>query len=219
MRWLFPHLYPHRRWRMPPADPPRLYLTFDDGPHPRITPWVLKQLAQHQAKATFFCIGANVDRYPEIQSALLQAGHTLGHHTQHHRKGWGCPPALYREEVQQGALRSPSVLFRPPYGKMTARQARDVQRMGYQTIMWDVLTRDYQTRLRPEQCWAHTRHRLRNGSIVVLHDSEKAWPRLQKLLPQLLAWAAPQYQFHALPTEEGVLGSAGAPPRQGRDGL
>ncbi len=199
MRWLFPLLYPQRWWRMPPCQPPRLYLTFDDGPHPSITPWVQEQLAAYQAQATFFCIGANVDRYPNIIHSLKAAGHGLGHHTQHHVKGWGCASPQYREEVLQGARRSPSPLFRPPYGKMTHRQAQTVQELGYQIVMWDVLTRDYQPHSSPESCWAHTRPLLRNGSIVVLHDSEKAWPRLKKLLPWLLEWAAPTYEFSALP--------------------
>jgi peptidoglycan/xylan/chitin deacetylase (PgdA/CDA1 family) len=195
--WLRP-IFSGSEWRGAPVGPaarPRLYLTFDDGPIPEETPWVLEQLAAHQAKATFFCVGDNLGRYPDIARAALAAGHRLGNHTQHHRSAWNTPRSAYLTNVAEcqqqlaslGALHLTALpLFRPPYGRLTWPVLRQL-RAEYRVIMWSLLTRDYDRDLSPERALRLTLAATRPGDIVVLHDSRKASPSLRFLLPRLLA--------------------------------
>lgn len=195
---------------------PVLYLTFDDGPIPEETPWVLEQLAEYHAKATFFCVGENVARYPEIARAVRAAGHRLGHHTYHHISAWQTRPADYLAEVRRGhaelsralsvdiqpgeaeALAGQPSLFRPPYGRLT-RSLSAALRPDYRLIMWSVLTRDYDPHLPPEDCLRRTMAAVRPNDIVVFHDSRKASPRLRYVLPRLLAHCAARgYRFETL---------------------
>jgi len=218
-------VFPGTEWRAAPASPtgrPRLYLTFDDGPIPEETPWVLEQLAAYGAKATFFCVGDNLARYPAIARAALAAGHRLGNHTQHHRSAWNTPRPAYLAGVaacqevlvevigQEGqvrgdaasALPAPALeapLFRPPYGRLTWPVLRALRAQHYRVIMWSLLTRDYDPDLAPEQALRLTLAATRPGDIVVLHDSRKASRSLRFLLPRLLAYyAGLGYEFAAL---------------------
>ena len=205
--WLHP-LFPGSEWCGPPTGPgghPRLYLTFDDGPIPDETPWVLEQLAAHQAKATFFCVGDNLARHPDIARAALAAGHRLGNHTQHHRSAWSTPSTTYLAGVAecqqlinsiQPAATQP--LFRPPYGRLTWPVLRQL-RPHYRVVMWSLLTRDYDPDLAPERALRLTLAATRPGDIVVLHDSRKASSSLRFLLPRLLAhYGELGYEFAAL---------------------
>lgn len=183
--------YPKRVWRIDTNDPV-LYLTFDDGPHATVTPFVLDLLARYNCKATFFCIGQNVLRYPAIYQRILDEGHRVGNHTHRHLNGWKTSDAAYLADVQEAASSISSDLFRPPYGKITSTQAQAVCSTlagKGRLVMWDVLSGDFDTRLSGEECFTICKKRLRPGSIIVLHDSEKAWPRLSVVLPRLIEYA------------------------------
>jgi peptidoglycan/xylan/chitin deacetylase (PgdA/CDA1 family) len=220
--WLRP-LFPGAEWRGLPTSPtgrPRLYLTFDDGPIPEETPWVLEQLAAYGAKATFFCVGDNLARYPHIARAALAAGHRLGNHTQHHRSAWNTPRPAYlagvaacesyvaasHQPLAGGALVAEEVrlldgprLFRPPYGRLTWPVLRALRAQHYRVIMWSLLTRDYDPGLPPERALRLALAATRPGDIVVLHDSRKASRSLRYLLPRLLAhYSALGYEFATL---------------------
>jgi peptidoglycan/xylan/chitin deacetylase (PgdA/CDA1 family) len=212
-------VFPGSEWRGAPASPagtPRLYLTFDDGPIPEETPWVLEQLAAYQAKGTFFCVGDNLVRHPEVAQAALRAGHRLGNHTQHHRSAWATPRADYlagvaecqanlvaslqslAAEVLPEKLPAKTPLFRPPYGRLTWPVLRQL-RPHYRVIMWSLLTRDYDPDLAPERALRLALAATRPGDIVVLHDSRKASRSLRFLLPRLLAhYSELGYEFATL---------------------
>ncbi|MGI4762759.1 MAG: polysaccharide deacetylase family protein [Janthinobacterium lividum] len=214
--WLHP-LFPGSEWRGVPASPtgrPRLYLTFDDGPIPEETPWVLEQLAAYGALGTFFCVGDNLARYPEIARAALAAGHRLGNHTQHHRSAWNTPRAEYLAGVaecetlllashqplaaSEKPTAQPKPLFRPPYGRLTWPVLRQL-RPHYRVVMWSLLTRDYDPDLAPERALRLALAATRPGDIMVLHDSRKASRSLRFLLPRLLAhYSELGYEFAAL---------------------
>ncbi|MFK7799547.1 MAG: polysaccharide deacetylase family protein [Aureispira sp.] len=179
---------------------PTLYLTFDDGPIPEVTPWVLQQLADYEAKATFFCVGANVERHPAIYQALREQGHTVGNHTQHHLDGWKVGTQPYLNDVAIAEQWIDSKLFRPPYGRLTPSKSRALRQRGYQLVYWEVLSGDFDTSISGEQCLQNIIQHARSGSIVVLHDSWLAWSHLQEVLPRLLAhYHQLGYQFEALP--------------------
>ncbi|TXK23273.1 polysaccharide deacetylase family protein [Pontibacter qinzhouensis] len=180
-------------WHKPAAGK-QLYLTFDDGPIPVVTPFVLKQLAQYQAKATFFCVGDNVARHPDVAQQVLQQGHVLANHTFHHLKGWQTTLPAYvgdtarcHTELEKlypaGQARK---LFRPPHGRITGKQARVLREQGYELIMWDVLTNDYDKTLQPEACLKKAIKYTQSGSIIVFHDSLKAQRNLEFVLPRFL---------------------------------
>ena len=207
-------LLPGCEWTGPrttPAGAPVLYLTFDDGPIPEETPWVLEQLAAFDAKATFFCVGENVARFPDIVRAALAAGHRLGNHTQQHRSAWAtarpeylagvaaCQAALAEAAPARGGeAEPPRMLFRPPFGRLTW-PLLGALRPGFRVVMWSVLTRDYDPDLSPESCLRLTLAAVRAGDIIVFHDSLKASPRLRFVLPRLLAHFAERgFQFSAL---------------------
>ena len=188
-------LYPGRIWEGPSGGR-RLYLTFDDGPIPQVTLWVLETLRKYQAKALFFCIGDNVRKYPEIFRRLISCGHGIGNHTFHHLKGWGCKDQYYIEDVLKAQREFEKYLlsvqsyhsfaFRPPYGKMTHSQAQELQKKGFKIIMWDILTRDYREDLDPQEIFLRIKKHTRPGSILVFHDSLKAEKNLRAVLPLVL---------------------------------
>jgi peptidoglycan/xylan/chitin deacetylase (PgdA/CDA1 family) len=193
-------VFPNRLWYLPPQYPPVLYLTFDDGPIPEVTDWVRETLARHQAKATFFCIGENVDKHPQVLARLRADGHTLGHHTQNHWNGWQTPKQKYVANALEGAQKINSPWFRPPYGKITGGQARALRQAGFKLVMWNVLSKDYEPRVKPEVCWQRVKRQAQNGSIVVFHDSQKAAPRLKFALPKTLQhFSAQGFVFKGLP--------------------
>ena len=195
-------MFPKRIWAFPNSEK-QVYLTFDDGPIPEVTPWVLDELKKHNAKATFFCIGDNIVKHPEIFKRIIAEGHAVGNHTFHHLNGRKTEHKDYLENVSiteteiisrissihpernQPIERSPS-LFRPPYGQMTSGQAKSIQQKGHQIVMWNVLSADYDTSISEEKCFKNVVGSIKPGSIVVFHDSLKAQKNMQYTLPKVL---------------------------------
>lgn len=200
LRWLYPGLL----WRVV-THHKHLYLTFDDGPVPGPTEFVLDVLSSFNAKATFFCIGDNVGKHPQIYRKVIDAGHSIGNHTLHHVNGWDTGTQAYHNEVtacdrQMQLPESAPRLFRPPYGKITRPQIGAL-RTSHQIVMWDVLTRDYDKALTPEACCTGAIRATRPGSIVLFHDSLKAEKNMSYALPRFLAHFAEQgFEFKALPS-------------------
>lgn len=199
--WLLKKLYPGCIWHINTKEK-IIYLSFDDGPHPIATPFVLETLATYHAKASFFCIGKNVVLYPEIYKRILNEGHAIGNHTFNHLNGWKTGDAEYFANIAEASMHIDSKLFRPPYGKISAFQVRHLKEdpLQYKIIMWDVLSADFDTKITPEQCSYNVNRHARNGSIVVFHDSEKAFPRLKLALPECLAFFTKKgFRFDRLP--------------------
>lgn len=177
-----------------PNNEKKVYLTFDDGPIPEITEWVLEQLKIYNCKATFFCIGNNIEKHPEIFNKLIAEGHAIGNHTFNHVKGWNTTNKAYlkevehcEEEIQKNSLKNlQSKLFRPPYGKIKPLQSRKLRKLGYKIIMWDVLSADYKKEISKEKCLENVLKNVESGSIIVFHDSIRAFPNLEYLLPKTL---------------------------------
>ena len=165
----------------------KLYLTFDDGPQPAVTTWVLQQLAAYDAKATFFCIGDNVVKHPATYEAVLAAGHAVGNHTFNHLNGWRTATNTYIDNVKTCQQVVDSRLFRPPYGRISGRQARLVRELGLEIVLWEVICGDFDPSLSPQQALDNVLRYARSGSVVVFHDSVKAFPILKVILPQVLS--------------------------------
>lgn len=190
-------IFSNYHWSYNPAGN-SVYITFDDGPIPEITPWVLRQLEQYDAKATFFCIGDNIQKHPEIFRQIIKSGHSIGNHTHNHRNGWSTTKQEYIQNTQvcqetiDVALKglktsnNTSLLFRPPYGKIKPSQSVLLRERGYKIIMWDVLSVDYKASVSKEKCLANVLENIEAGSIIVFHDSLKAFPRLEYVLPKTL---------------------------------
>ncbi len=192
-------------WKMPAGGKPIIYLTFDDGPHPTATPFILEQLERYKAKATFFCIGKNVEEYPGIYLELLKDGHSVGNHTQNHFNGWFTAKDKYIQNVQLAANNINSRLFRPPYGRITRGQINALikREAPYTIYMWDVLSGDFDTTLSGEQCLQNVLNNIEPGSIVVFHDSEKAWERMSYALPRVLEYCSNKgWSLEALPQDK-----------------
>jgi peptidoglycan/xylan/chitin deacetylase (PgdA/CDA1 family) len=179
-----------------------LYLSFDDGPHPEATPFVMEQLSNFDAKASFFCIGKNVQLYPEIYDAILAAGHVVGNHTQNHMNGWKNSTTNYIDDIQEATQVINSNLFRPPYGRISFSQIKALRlhpALPQQIVMWDVLSGDFDTTITGEQSAQNVIQHAGPGSIVVFHDSAKAMDRLRIALPIVLAhFSKLGYEFKAL---------------------
>jgi peptidoglycan/xylan/chitin deacetylase (PgdA/CDA1 family) len=180
-------LFPQREWKHSTREKV-LYLSFDDGPHPEITRHTMDVLERFQAKATFFCVGDNVRKYPDVYKALLNRGHRCGNHTMNHLKGWNTSTENYISNVEEAAKLIDSNLFRPPYGRMTRAQER-ILKTQYRIIMWTLLSADYQPNLNRERALEFLKRQTSPGSIVVFHDSEKARQNLEYLLPRYLEFA------------------------------
>ncbi|GGE03255.1 polysaccharide deacetylase family protein [Psychroflexus salis] len=203
--WL-KQLYPKRIWSFETTKQKEktIYLTFDDGPIPKITPWVLATLQKYNAQASFFCIGENLQKHSKIAQQVIAAGHSLGNHTQHHVSGWKIGFNKYIEdfELAQKEFEKQDFetkLFRPPYGKITTKQASFLLQKKIKIIMWDVLTKDYAKHLNPKELLEKSILATSSGSIVVFHDSEKAYRNLQYILPKYLAhFSKLGYQFKAI---------------------
>ena len=210
--WWLKRLYPSFVWELP-TDEKVLYLTFDDGPHEKATPFVLDQLKQYQAKATFFCIGKNVSANPGIYRRILDEGHRAGNHTQDHLNGWKTNDADYINNVHEAAKYIDSNLFRPPYGRVTKFQAKLLQRKtellksiqqpfsvpAFRIIMWTVLSGDFDLKISPTKCRDNVLLNTSPGSIILFHDSAKAWDRMHIALPATLEYFSSQgYTFKAI---------------------
>lgn len=183
--WWLRALYPSLVWRMP-AGEKKIYLSFDDGPHPVATPFVLDQLAEYGAKASFFCIGKNVAAEPAIYQRIIAEGHTVGNHTHQHLNGWKTSDADYLSDTMHAAGYIQSDLFRPPYGRIKRSQIKRLHGKGMKIIMWDVLSADFDTGLTSQASLSYVLYHTRPGSIVLFHDSEKAWDRMSVALPVVL---------------------------------
>lgn len=201
--WLLSHLlYKKLVWKMPAAPQPAIYLTFDDGPHPKATPYVLQQLDKYQARATFFCIGKNVAEFPGIYNDILAAGHTVANHTYSHLNGWKASAEAYLENIKQAAGKITGKLFRPPYGKIKRAQANLLLDAGWKIYMWDVLSGDFDVNITAQKCLQNTLQNIEPGSIVVFHDSEKAWERMSYTLPRVLEYCKEKnWRLEALPKD------------------
>lgn len=178
-----------------------VYLTFDDGPHPEVTPFVLEELNKFNAKATFFCIGKNVQEYPELYKRIIEEGHAVGNHTQNHVNYKKIGEKAFLKDVSEAQKIIDSSLFRPPYGKINNFLVRQLSAPGYglKTIMWSVLSGDFDLNLQPQKCLEHVLLNTRAGDIVVFHDSEKAKPRLGFALPLALKyWKERDFVFEKL---------------------
>jgi peptidoglycan/xylan/chitin deacetylase (PgdA/CDA1 family) len=191
------NLFPNFTWRIPTQEKV-LYLTFDDGPIPEVTPWVLDQLDRYNARATFFCVGENIRKHPDVFIRTVESGHAMGNHTFNHLNGWKTENLPYFLNVRRSARLVNSDLFRPPYGRLMPRQAEFLQR-HYHIVMWDVLSGDFDPAVSREQCLKNVLDNARRGSIVVFHDSLKAWDKLQFVLPAVLKhFSEKGYRFDKL---------------------
>ena len=194
-------LFGSRLWRMP-AEEKALYLTFDDGPVPEATPWVLDQLKAHDAKATFFCIGKNIEANPDLFARVKAEGHAIGNHTWDHCNGRDTATSTYMASVERCQKLTGTELFRPPYGRLMPAQARAL-RDNYTVVMWSVLSGDFDTRIDGARATRNVLKHAGPGAIVVFHDSVKAWPRLQVALPTVLEhFGREGYAFRAIPSGE-----------------
>ncbi|HEX5653850.1 MAG TPA: polysaccharide deacetylase family protein [Chitinophagaceae bacterium] len=200
--WILKKLYPAYTWEIGTKEK-IIYLTFDDGPHPEATVFVLEELRKYNARATFFCIGKNVQAQPDLFRRILEEGHSVGNHTQHHLNGWKTNDQLYLEDIALAARSIDSRLFRPPYGKITRFQAKNLSRVmktnDTKIIMWSVLSGDFDSNMTRERCLQNVILNAGPGSIVVFHDSEKAYPLLQYTLPKVLHFFSEKgYRFERL---------------------
>jgi len=198
--WLLKKFYPNLTWHKSRAAR-CIYLTFDDGPIPIVTPFVLNILKQFSARATFFCIGDNVSKHPEIYQQLIAGGHSVGNHTYNHLKGWVTDDDVYTDNFKKCDELLHTPLFRPPYGRVKKSQVKALRTINpdLQIMMWDVLSGDFDLELKPEACLANVLKHTENGSIVVFHDSLKAYPRLEYTLPRALEyWCGQGYTFGVL---------------------
>ncbi|PHQ31120.1 polysaccharide deacetylase family protein [Leeuwenhoekiella nanhaiensis] len=203
-KWL-KRLYPGYVWdQKDSSGTKKLYLTFDDGPIPEVTPWVLETLKSFNARATFFCIGENIARHPEIFKQLLISGNSIGNHTYNHLKGWNTPQDVYLENTlkTEMLLKEAGVngkLFRPPYGKIKRGQAKALKKMGHQIIMYDAIAYDWDAAISPEQCALNIINNAEPGSILVFHDSLKAERNMKAALTRVLEhFSSLGYEFAPL---------------------
>jgi len=215
------NVFPDFTWRITKSSDQlkHIYLTFDDGPIPEITDWVLKTLDEFEAKATFFCVGDNIKNYPEEFQNILNKNHSIGNHTFNHLNGWRTNTKKYLDNVKKTeeiiemtytkVLPSEKDLgrdnqknqkiFRPPYGKIRTSQKRALLKKGYQIIMWDVLSADFDQNISKDKCLKNVVKSVENGSIIVFHDSIKAFEKLQYVLPKTLIYLIEEgYMFKKL---------------------
>ena len=201
--WFLKKIYPDCTWNIK-TDENILFLTFDDGPHPHATPFVLGELKKYNAKATFFCVGKNVKEFFSIYQQMVNDGHKPGNHTYHHLNGWKTNDKKYLEDVLEAAKIIDSDLFRPPYGRITRFQLKAIRgkKLKLKPVMWDVLSGDFDTNLSADNCYLNVINNAEKGSIIVFHDSSKSFPVLQQALPRVLEYYSKKgFQFKTLPAE------------------
>jgi peptidoglycan/xylan/chitin deacetylase (PgdA/CDA1 family) len=191
---LYRLFFPGAYWRLN-TDKKSVYLTFDDGPIPEVTPWLLDVLDQYNIKATFFCVGDNVRKHPEIYQLIIDRGHKVGNHTFHHVQGLKTRTKDYKKDVEEAAEFIKSPFFRPPHGHLRLRQFFEMRKY-YKVVMWDVVTRDYSKFMTADQVFNNVKKYTRNGSVIVFHDSLKAGDRMKEALPRSIEWLLEQgYSF------------------------
>lgn len=197
---LYRLLFPEGIWRVKGHHKSKVvYLTFDDGPIPEETPWVLDTLDAYGVKATFFMVGDNVRRHPELFEEIKRRGHSYGNHTMHHLQGMKVTSNTYMNDIAEADRLIDSPLFRPPHGIIRWKQARNIKER-YNLVMYDLVTRDYSRKLTPEQVLGNVMRFARNGSIIVFHDSVKSSRNLRYALPRAIEWLQQQgYEFRTLP--------------------
>lgn len=199
-------------WNIPTKEK-KIYLTFDDGPIPEVTPFVLELLKKYNAKATFFCIGDNITKYPDIFNTILANNHSIGNHTQEHLNAWKVSHEKYVLNIEKAentihqnqiaSITKNKKLFRPPYGKITLRSIRSLKKKGYAIVMWDVLSFDWLQDRSPEVCLHHILKHAKSGSIIVLHDSLKAYKNMSYILPRLLEhYSSKGFTFESLQIQD-----------------
>ena len=175
-------------WDIPNTEN-KIYLTFDDGPTPDITEWVLSELRKNQAKATFFCIGKNIADNPDLFKKIINNGHAIGNHTFNHLNGWKTTTEDYLKNINscESEIKNlNSKIFRPPYGKIKSSQSKKLRKLGYKIIMWDVLSADFDQTITPEECLENVLQNVVSGSVIIFHDSVKAYKNLEYALPRSL---------------------------------
>lgn len=187
--WWLKALYPSFVWNMNRGER-TIYLTFDDGPHPTATPFVLNELKKYNAKATFFCIGKNVEEYLEIYKKIIDEGHAIGNHTYNHLNGWNTNNDSYLQNIDKATEHIKSNLFRPPYGRIKKSQAKQLKTThpNFKIVMWDVLSADFDTNISTKQCFDNVIKNTQPGSIIVFHDSTKALDKMSNTLPKVLQY-------------------------------
>lgn len=197
---LYRLLFPEAIWRIKHRSREKtVFLTFDDGPIPEVTPWVLDTLDRYGIKATFFMVGDNVRRHPELLDEVKRRGHSWGNHTMHHLQGIKVSARRYLRDVAEAHELIGSTLFRPPHGLIRWAQARSLKE-HFNIVMYDLVTRDYARKAGPDEVFDNVRRFVRNGSIIVFHDSLKAAANMREALPRAIEWLLEQgYEFHPLP--------------------
>ncbi len=187
------HIFNNWKWKFSKEEK-IIYLTFDDGPTPKITNWILNELEKYCAKATFFCLGKNVANNPDLAISIINNGHSLGNHTYNHFNGLHTKTEEYLADVNaaentiQKITKKKTNLFRPPYGKIKFYQSKKIRKKGYKIIMWDVLSADFDTTISSKQCLHNVIKNTESGSIITFHDSEKASKNLKFALPEVLKY-------------------------------
>lgn len=195
--WWLKKIYASCIWQINTTQK-NIYLSFDDGPHPIATPFVLDELKKYNAKATFFCIGKNVVLYPEIYKRIIAEGHAVGNHTYHHLNGWKTKNDIYIENISSAKKHIDSILFRPPYGRISFQQLKILSNLQqpFKVIMWSVLSGDFDKGITGNKCLNNVIQHTRKGSIVVFHDSEKALEKIRFVLPKVLKYfTAKQFEL------------------------
>ena len=198
--WLVKKFYPDCVWDIKSSEK-NIYLTFDDGPHPTITGFVLDELKKYDAKATFFCIGKNVLAYQDVYQRIISEGHAIGNHTYDHLNGWKTDDDAYQKNIMEASRVIKSILFRPPYGRITRSQLKKLRSapVKLKIIMWSVLSGDFDRKITGEKCYSNVITNTTPGSIIVFHDSEKAYDRLVYSLPLVLEYLSKKgYAFKSL---------------------
>lgn len=198
--WIIKKLYPECIWDIKDAGK-NIYLTFDDGPHPIVTRYVLDQLRQYNARATFFCIGKNVAEHFDVYKQIIEEGHSVGNHTYDHLNGWKTSTEKYLKNITKAKKIIDSDLFRPPYGRITKFQLKNITGAHYKLkpVMWSVLSGDFDKMISSEECYLAVVRNAGAGSIVVFHDSDKAYGRLHDALPRVLKYFSDEgYSFKSI---------------------
>ena len=197
MRGILQMLFPSLIWNLPSKEKV-IYITFDDGPNPELTPFILQELDKYNAKATFFLLGKEVDSHPSLYKDILQANHSVGNHTYSHLNGWATKNSKYFSDIEKCHSIMNSKLFRPPFGRIKPSQIRHLKK-AFKIVMWDVLSWDFHKNTSAEKCFKIVKEKTKNGSIIVFHENDKAIKNVKYCLPKMLEHFSKQgYEFKAI---------------------